>query len=287
MAGKITKLASMDTCVDSNIPYRNFGNYYALFIGKYLTDVIYRTLLKFDISGLPEGKIITRADLILYIIRNDNSTYSKMYNVYNLQEDFNEDTVNYINQPAVYPDPLCRFEITNQVNTFIKFDITVLFNLWYNGEFPSYGLMIRAEDENSGSLVAFYSKNAGNYRYTPRVEIYIENPVRLDDRLFFSSLENSLITSDIYKYSKVHDVSCVSNYTWFAKNTGTVNRCDAVIQISPNAVDWIDDSALFTFGPGETAILVPKIFSKYTRLAYKSSQPGSGTFIEIYIQSQV
>ncbi|MBA1335418.1 MAG: hypothetical protein HPY66_1041 [Firmicutes bacterium] len=287
MAAKITKLASMDTCVDSNIPYRNFGNYYALFIGKYLTNVIYRTLLKIDTSGIPEGKIITRVDLILYIIRNDDSTYSKIYNVYNLQEGFDENTVNYVNQPAIYPTPMAQFEITDEVNTFINFDITDLFNQWYNGEFPNYGLMIKAADENLGSLVAFYSKDAGNYRYTPRVEIYIEDPLRLDDRLFNSSAENNLLTSDIYEYSKVYDVSYVSNYTWFVKNTGAINTCDTVIQVSPNGVDWIDDSALFAVEPGEMVSLVPKIFSKYTRLAYKSSRPGSSTVADIYIQSQV
>jgi hypothetical protein len=285
MAGKITKLASMDTYVDSNIPYRNFGNYYALFIGKYLTNVIYRTLLKFDTSGILEGKIITRADLVLYIIRNDNPDYPKIYDVYNLQESFNENTVNYINQPAVYPLPLTRFEIRDEVNTFISFDITELFNQWYRGEFPNYGLMIKAADESLDSLVAFYSKDAGNYRYTPRVEVYIEGPVRLDDRLFNSSVENNLITSDMFEYSQVYDVSYASNYTWFVKNTGTVNKCDTVVQVSPNAVDWIDDSALFAVEPGEMVSLVPKTFSRYTRLAYRSSQPGNSTTADIYFQS--
>jgi hypothetical protein len=69
------------------------------------------------------------------------------------------------------------------------------------------------------------------------------------------------------------------------KNTGTVNKCDTVVQVSPNAVDWIDDSALFAVEPGEMVSLVPKTFSRYTRLAYRSSQPGNSTTADIYFQS--
>ncbi|WP_054870652.1 DNRLRE domain-containing protein [Caloranaerobacter sp. TR13] len=282
----IKKYTTKDTFVASNYPNKNFSNYYALFIGKYLGSIIYRSLLYFDLSNIPSGFYISKAEILLFIIRNDNPTFPKKFTINRLLENFEEDNVNYSNQPSIDVIPYTTITINDEINSYIKADITELIKDCYYGNFPNYGFLIKSLDENLDSLVAFYSKNCGVREYYPKLEIILDNPASLDNRLFVSSENIIKLTTNIYKYTQPYDVSQFSNYTWFAKNIGNTNDVEVILQISPNSTDWINDSETFIVRPNQIVAIFPKTLSMYSRLAYKSAKIDKPTSIDIYLQGQ-
>lgn len=287
MPASIIKVPLKNVYVDSYQPTTNHGGYYALFLGLYANTVIHRDLFQFDLSILPSGQIITKAELVLYIMRNDYPSASKLFNIYRIRQNFEENTVTYNNQPSVSSDPYATLVIDDEINTYLRSDVTDLVKEWYEGHYPNHGLLVKASNETINSLAAFYSSYSSNEVYFPYLEISIEGPEQISGRVFSSSTETELITSDSYSYSQVYDVSQTTNYTVFVKNTGDYNYCDAILQISPNSIDWINDSKLYSIMPGEIASIVPRMFSQYARLAYKSSTHGSSTTIDVCAQLQV
>lgn len=219
-------------------------------------------------------------------MRNDNYSVSKVYDVFRLIQSFNESNVTFTNQPATFLIPSANFTIGSELNTFIRIDVTDLIRDWYNGEHPNYGLQLRADDETLSSLVAFYSSNYSNENYYPRLEVTLEEPVQISSRNFSYVKENSLITTDGYKYSQNYDVSEVSQYTFFVNNLGPINACNAFMQVSPDAMSWCIDSALYTIMPGELKPVIPKTFSRYARIGYQSTTAGNSTSIDIHLQMQ-
>jgi len=193
MMGMIAQLPIEDTTVNSDMPHENFGNYYALFLGRYEGRAVYRSLLKFDMPVIPGENIITKVELVLYIIRNDYPAYPKVCNVYRLIENFDKSIVNYINQPPTDTIPCATLTIDDEVNAFIKIDVTELYNKWYRGEYPNCGLLLKAVDKNMDSLVAFYSKDFGEQLYSPKLEVSFEEPLR------FRGISNGL---ELYSNAK-------------------------------------------------------------------------------------
>lgn len=287
MPALVVEVPIKDTFVDSSNPTTNYGGYYALLLGNYLGSVVYRSLLQFDSSTLPSGYIITKAELALYIIRNDNPGTAKVYDIFRIRQSFDENTVNYSNQPSIDPVSLASITINNELNSFVKVDITDLVKEWYEGKFVNYGLEMRAADETLSTLVAFDSKECGNEVFFPQLEISLEEPVQISGQRFVEASETGLTTADSFNFSQAYDVSQNVNYTFFVKNTGGLNNANAIIQISPDAVGWTNDSALYIITPGQIASIIPKTFSKYTRLAYKSASNENSTTIDINIQAQI
>ncbi|WP_425449025.1 DNRLRE domain-containing protein [Dethiothermospora halolimnae] len=285
MSALIIKPPDNDTYINSNIPYQNFNDYYALFVGKYPPDVIYRSLLSFDLSQLPKGYIIKKAELELYIIRNDNPSYTKYYNISRVRENFDYETVNYVNQPTISTEVSGTLIVNNELNSYITADITPLVRSWYNGEYPNYGLMIYSADETVDSLLAFYSMDSTDELFIPKLNIYLESSNEISSRFFYSNSKSGVTTNNSYTGSTIYDISKFFNYTYFIKNTGS-NLCETILQISPNSTDWINDSDVKLINPGEVVAIVPKKLSNYTRLAYKSSQLNKSTTIDIYLQAQ-
>lgn len=286
MSISIIKYTSKDTFIASNYPNKNFSNYYALFIGKYLDSIIYRSLLYFNLTNIPTGFFISKAEIFLFIIRNDNPTYPKKFTINRLLKNFEEDNVNYDNQPSIDVIPYTTITINDEINSYIKADITELIKDCYYGNLPNFGFLIKSLDENLDSLVAFYSRNCGVRKYYPKLEITLDNPISLNKRLFVSSEKIVELTTNIYKYTQTYDVSQFSNYTWFIKNIGNTNDVEIISQVSPNSTDWINDSETFIVRPNQIIAIVPKTLSMYSRLAYKPAKIDKYTSIAIYLQGQ-
>lgn len=286
MAALFVKIPSKDVFVASNLPTENFGGSPYLFCGLYLGNIIYRDLLQFDLSNMPSGYIVTRAELNLYIFRNDFPSVSKTFNIYRVKQSFEENTVTFNSQPVVDTVPYASLTLDNQIATYVTFDVTELAKEWYQGDYVNNGLQIRAINEGQNNIVAFYSKEYSSDIYFPRLEISLDNPIMLSSRRFTSVAQTDLVTGDSYSFSSAYDVSEIGNYTLFVINTGSSDNCDAVIQISPNQTNWINDGNVYNISPGQMIGIVPKTFSRYMRLAYKSTVAGNATTIDCHIQTQ-
>ncbi|EPY6471154.1 DUF6385 domain-containing protein [Clostridium sporogenes] len=104
----------------------------------------------------------------------------------------------------------------------------------------------------------------------------------------FSEYSLDVTALSNYQYTPPFETIQQSLVTFFVKNTGS-NNAKVKLQISPkeNEVDYgyTDDSVVTVdVGPGEIVTLVPMIFSRYVRIAYKSA---SGTDLEIIAQMQI
>lgn len=104
----------------------------------------------------------------------------------------------------------------------------------------------------------------------------------------FSEYSLNVTAISSYQYTPPFETIEQSLVTFFVKNAG-LNNAKVKLQISPkeNEVDYgyTDDSFVTVdVEPGEIVTLVPMIFSRYVRIAYKSD---SGTNLEIIAQMQV
>ncbi|WP_125154899.1 DUF6385 domain-containing protein [Clostridium rectalis] len=120
--------------------------------------------------------------------------------------------------------------------------------------------------------------------YTPPP---LANNVNLVGRKFSENIFNVVAAID-YEYSPSVETIQQSMVTFFVKNTG-LNSANVKLQISPkqNEVDYgyTDDSVTIkNVAPGEIVTIVPMIFSRYVRMAYKSDL---GTSLEIIVQSHI
>lgn len=94
-----------------------------------------------------------------------------------------------------------------------------------------------------------------------------------------------LITPNVFTGSKAQNVSVQSVYSYFIKNDGT-NAAEVKIQISPDDMNWVDDSGITTINSDELKVLVPSKFLKYVRVAFKSSTANQSTSLTIIFQAQ-
>ncbi|TCO73632.1 DNRLRE domain-containing protein [Marinisporobacter balticus] len=187
-----------DAAINSSMPYENYGDYYALFVGKYMKHSIYRSLLYFDLPALEGIGRVNKVELHLYIVRNDNPSCKKEFQIYRMTEGFEENTVNYANQPIIDEVLYQAFTINEEINTYVKVDITKLFNDWYCRIYPNYGLLVKASDENSNPMVAFYSKDNDDEIYIPKLQIEFNKFEEKDKTIVTKNIENKNINPVIF-----------------------------------------------------------------------------------------
>ncbi|WMJ81127.1 DUF6385 domain-containing protein [Clostridium sp. MB40-C1] len=103
----------------------------------------------------------------------------------------------------------------------------------------------------------------------------------------FEEYELVITTSSSFQYTNPFDTSQYSTVTFFVKNIGS-NPAKVRLQISPKQTEvnygYVDDSPIVNVGAGEIIALVPMIFGKYTRIAYKSD---ISTDLEIIMQAHI
>jgi len=197
MAQTIIQLPAANCSINSDMPDRNFSDYYALFLGRFQGQAVYRSLFLFEVPILPSGNI-AKVELVLYIMRNDSSDCPKKFSIHRLTESFEQKTVSYDNQPIFDERPYAILTIRDEINTFIRIDITKLYNGWRQGQFPNCGVMLKSSDESRDSLVAFYSKEFENMIFAPRLEVKLRKSLAIEDETRTSNGYSIGNPSEIY-----------------------------------------------------------------------------------------
>ncbi len=286
MNANIIRIPVKSVYVASNQPNQNFDGCSSVLFGKNSSATLFKGLFQFDICELPKGYVITSANLAMYITTNENPSVSKLYYIFRVREEFDEATVTYNTVPDLDTSADCTaFSIGNEIYTYTRVDITRLVNQWYTGRYDNYGLLITPVNEAIVSAISAYSKNIADERYYPMLEITMKMPVLIAYRETLSATETIAPTYNDYRAATVYDVSQDINYTYFVKNTGAQN-CDVRLEISADGSNWIVDSQVYTVTPNQTVSIIPKAYSKYARISYKSSVFDLCTSINITIQTQ-
>jgi len=167
----VSILAIEDTYANSGDPCANYGSDNGFCSGKSGSS-IYRAYLKFDLSGIPAGNVVTSATL-----RIDNGFVSDPapeLDVSRISDRWDESTVTWNDQPGdVYtpgpPGPIVpnRSLVSDDTTTW---DVTEDVDGDYVDD-GFYSLKIVSSDENSYRSACFFSKDTGVPDWAPTLEI--------------------------------------------------------------------------------------------------------------------
>ncbi|MHC5061443.1 MAG: DNRLRE domain-containing protein [Planctomycetota bacterium] len=160
-----------DTYADSGNPDTNYGSSGSLSSG-YNGSAIYRTFLKFDLSGIPPGNVITSATL-----RLDNNFISipaPELDVYRVSDRWEESTVTWNDQPvnAYTPGPPRPIEINRSlvIGAYTTWNVTEEVDDQYVDD-GVYSVKIVSPYEDISQSAGFWSKDAGIPDWAPTLEI--------------------------------------------------------------------------------------------------------------------
>jgi hypothetical protein len=159
-------LPSDDTYIRADSPLSNFGNDTTLEV-RPDNGADHRGLLKFDLSSIPSNATITSATLYLY--ENDKKAGQTTY-VYRVTSNWDEDTVSWILLVGAFDNNISYFTfLPNQSDCMLTMDIANLVQLWVNGTYPNYGLMLYSTGANS--KVTYVTKEDGTANKRPKLNI--------------------------------------------------------------------------------------------------------------------
>ncbi|MCY6482740.1 DNRLRE domain-containing protein [Clostridium aestuarii] len=273
--------AIQDASISQEFPDANIGHDQMFFCGKYGNGpTIYRSLLKFDISCIPKLAVIESVFLKLYISRNDMPSIVKPTKIYNLLDEFNENTVTYSNQPSFNPVATSALDISSQLNTYLQWDITSLVSAWHTGNIENHGLLLRGL-ESLNSFTGFISKDNIYGDKHPVIEI----TYKLDGGIIEYTPENITSSGD-WAYSTPIPLGN-RNATFGVENYGPKNAC-IILQLSSDAT-WLDSHSTYvslcTLEPGNDVILTTVGHMAYVRLKCKALEcinPDDYATLKIY-----
>ncbi|HIJ71667.1 MAG TPA: DNRLRE domain-containing protein [Planctomycetes bacterium] len=165
-ATAVSILAIEDTYVNSSDPCANYGNSNSLSSG-YDGSAVYRTFLKFDLSIIPPGNVVTLATLRL----NNNfiSIPAPELDVYPISDRWDELTVTWNDQPVDIGGIIAinRSMVSGDYTTW---DVTEDVDDDYAND-GLYSLKIVSPTENVLQMAGFWSKDLGWPPEAPTLEI--------------------------------------------------------------------------------------------------------------------
>ncbi len=162
-----------DSFIDENNRNNNYGNSATLRVnGDNDDNQRERSLLKFDLTGIPSNATVTSA--YLYIYANDQDSSSR-HRIYRVTTDWLEGTVTW-NSP--WTSSGGDFNSTIRYNYFtpnnddclFTLNLTYLVQLWVDNTYPNYGLMIWPDNNEEGSI-QYNSKEHGTVNRRPRLVV--------------------------------------------------------------------------------------------------------------------
>lgn len=162
-----------DAFVREGTPTFNYGVEQSMLVG-YSTvfNELYRSLVQFDISTLPQGQKITKAKLKLYNSINKTSNYR--VGAFKNKLDWNETSVTWKNHEETFD--LVATSSIGQTVGYVEFDLMGIVNEWYLDPSSNKGLLLKFINEHDHENLQFYSREASS-NVRPVLEIEYYNPV--------------------------------------------------------------------------------------------------------------
>ncbi len=165
-----------DTCVWYNHPTSNYGNDDYLWVGTY-TGVIARSYLQFDLSDVPPNAVILGASLGLYYYYSYSIT-SISIGLYEVTENWGEDTITWDNQPASSSEAVdIQILPTIYTSDFVYWQIGDLVKGWQEESIANCGMVLRHTDESSvDDIKWFFSSDYSTVIDHPKLIINLYIP---------------------------------------------------------------------------------------------------------------
>ncbi|KAJ51137.1 hypothetical protein BD780_000259 [Clostridium tetanomorphum] len=246
-------------------PDENYANPVRLFVGRFQgAGDIYRSLLKFDLSEMPENVTINSADLRLYIDRKDvpNATVSpQTITVYPNLQDFDENIVTWNNQPPIGSAAGSYDVLDGDLNSYVSISIIPLVTGWLDGSIPNTGIMLEGV-ENNDALIGIAGIDGNDY--TVWAELVIDyligsTTIHPTETLNFAGA-GTQTTSSIPLGART-EVS-------FNISLAGVGAASAVIQLSDDGVTWTNELVTpISISAGGQAVISSSAVANFARLS--------------------
>ncbi|MBN1641758.1 MAG: DNRLRE domain-containing protein [Anaerolineae bacterium] len=132
-----------------------------------------RSLIRFDLSDVPAGYPLSKATLRLYLYDGcDMSNRSHAVKVYRIKSSWSSGSVTWNNQPAHDTSKVwASTNVPSWTPGWYSWDITALVKAWLSGQYPNYGVVLRASEASDTSSASkfFYTMNKSGTTYDPRL----------------------------------------------------------------------------------------------------------------------
>ncbi len=158
--------ASADSYLKQAAPSENHGTDAELSIKNKPGDN-FRTVFRFDLSGIPANANVTNAALRLRVTGVDDS--GQPTRVYRVTDSWTENGVTWTNTGADYDSATVHGSFVPNAIGFVTVDITDLVQAWMCGQHPNHGLMLIPTSNDKESKYA--SRQWGTSSERPRLEI--------------------------------------------------------------------------------------------------------------------
>jgi hypothetical protein len=220
-----------DTYVASKFPNTNYGQATSLRTGfnasGWSPAGAQRTFYQFDISSIPSGATIDRADLRFYQYLVSPAGASSMeITSRHLNQSWNESTVTW-NQNQPNWGPIFNQTQISSALGWHAADVTGLVRGWYDSSIPNNGVLAQGDERQNENWRAFYSLNANNGRHPRLVVTYTKQ------------VDNTPPTSSVQSLPQWSPSKFV--VTWSGKDNEGGSGIDYYdVQYNENGGSWID-----------------------------------------------
>ena len=161
----------MDAFVRENVPRLNYGVDGEMVVGEGFDGEKFYSLVYFDISSIPQGMRIVRAELKLYNKQENEDPIG--LSVHEVYEDWTELGVTWANRPM--PGEEVSFRLVGREKGLVTINLMGIVDKWYKGEKENKGLYLVPFDQGMKQYARFSTKE-GAETEAPVLEIEYYDP---------------------------------------------------------------------------------------------------------------
>lgn len=156
----------------------NFGELKTIRIGKTLAGIEFKSLIKFNVSSIPQKDTIANAAITLHI-SSSTATQNITVTAYRITSNWSESGTTWFNDTPIstwnneggdYLEEIGSKTITNETN-FLNIAITDAVRNWINGTYENYGVLLLSPDGENGNYTDFDSSDSSTEQYRPTLTI--------------------------------------------------------------------------------------------------------------------
>ncbi len=172
-ADVITLEPSADAFVYSDEPFTNFGGWDRLLAG--IVDsggTYYKSLVRFDLSAIPDNSTITSAVFGAWCHIFYGSASSQLH-CGRVSDDWEENTVNYHTCPPFGNSVTIDWPVSSE---WISVDVTSYVADWISGEWDNHGFQLTQVNSSGECYAYFFAREWSEISYRPHLTIDFDPP---------------------------------------------------------------------------------------------------------------
>lgn len=239
---------------------------------------IYRVIMLFNLCILPVGSTIKSSILTLNIANQAKPKKAKVFALHKITQKWSP--IWNIFCPEIDPVPAAVVTVdqwTKQVNV----DISGLVEDWMKDPQRNFGMLMKSVDENiSNTEIRIYGTKTRNTNLWPSLNVYFSDIEVTVEPTFVKHTENSLIALNNFQFSAARKMGKAHFSSFFVRNTGP-NSLIVQLEVSADGIHYTADGKEIEIPSGDQEILIPQYFGEFARVAYRCSDDGQITTLDI------